>query len=374
MDAQQIPAAEPQIERVPRQPSQIKTDSLVDAALDALTDSSPSNDNAQKPREPSVQKRRPQEEGDAAEEADEGEEQPLAAEDDGAVEGEGEDGEPEDAHDARGSKEQPFDVKDLPADKYIQIKVDGEKTVVPLSELAAGYVREQTFHQRINKTRALAEEAQSAVEKATEFPKKLANEFRTFVSDPEQLYEFFMQSEEREQVLEKVARRFAELRMKHRENPEERLQWLRARDEQRLQAERQAFEAERQRETEERTKKEQTERAMSIFRPGWEAGLRRAGFPKPTQELWEEVQVRCNQRVQSGNPVTSADVEEFVVRACRLLELKPASAQKPKAAPPAPKKPEARRTSGEDWSKVPAHKRRNSAEFFLSSLKPRDFR
>lgn len=374
MDAQQIPAVEPQIERIPRQPSQIKTDSLVDAALDALSETPPSNDNAQKPREPSVQKRRPEQEAESAPDPDESEEEPLAAQDESAVEGEQEDGDPDKAHDLRGSKEQPFTVKDLPGDKFIEVKVDGEKTVVPLSELAAGYVREQTFHQRINKTRALAEEAQAAVEKATEFPKRLAQEFRTFVGDPEQLYEFFMQSEEREQVLEQVARRFAELRMKHRENPEERLKWLRQRDSERLRQEREAFEQQRAQEEAERTRKAEAERAMSIFKPGWEAGLRRAGFPQPTKELWEEVQVRCNQRVQSGNPVTSADVEEFVVRACRLLELKPASAQKPKAAPPAPKKPETRRASGDEWSKVPAHKRRNSADYFLSSLKPRDFR
>lgn len=376
MNAPQQPTPEatpsPQVERVPRQPPKNSSDLLVDAALDALADGglAPDNDNGsavEKP--PSKTSRR-----EAPEPVDEDEEalapEPEDQGEDGEIQG---DEEQETQHQGRGSKEEPFTVKDLPADKFIEVKVDGEKTVVPLSELASGYIREQTFNKRINQTKALADQAEQQLSRAREFQSRLTTEFKTFVSDPDQIYDFFLATDEREQVFEAAARKYAELRRHHRENPEQRLAFQRQRDQLRLQQEREHFEQQRRAEMETRQRQEAQQRAVAIFKPGWEAGLRKAGFPQPTKELYEEVMVRANQRVASGQPVTSDDIADFTYRAAKLLELQPASAKKPKAAPPPPAK-EKRAAARSEWEKVPPHKRRQNADFFLSSLKPKDYR
>jgi hypothetical protein len=362
----------PRPERVPSPSRRNTTDSLIESVLDSL---GPDNDNGTKPAEEPRAKRGAPERDEQQSEV----EQPVPSEtepDD--AEGEpksAEEPEESDGHGKLGSKEDPFTVKDLPKDAFIELKVDGEKLTVSMDELAAGYIREATFNQRINKTKQLADEAQAALGKAKETQQKTRDAFREFVSDPEQLYEFFLASEDREQILQDVAVRYAALVRKFRENPAEKLAFQRQRDVQRLNAEREHFEAQKRAEMEEKQRNEMVQRAQSIFRPGWEAGLRKAGFPQPTKELYEEVMVRCNQRAATGAPVTSDDVTDFVVRAAKLLELPPASARgKPKPAPAAPPKPKPEAARKSAWADVPVSKKRRDPEFFLQNLKSRDFR
>ena len=372
---QPIPAndnATPQKPRLERVGDSAKrpgsTDSLVDAALDALAD----------PVEPPNEEREPQRAKDKRDDAErrEPEVAPVEADEgeDDAQDAQGEEGAEQGEDDTRGTQADPFTVKDLPSDKYIEVKIDGQKEVVPLSELASGYIREQTFSRRLNESRALTERAQAMVQAAQAFPERLRAQFREWTQSPEQVLEFFLDSHDRENVLEKVARKYAEMRIQHREQPEARLAFERARDQRRLQQERERFEAEQRAVLEQRQQQEAQQRARAVWEPGWNEGLRRAGFPTVTPELQEEVMVRCRQRIDAGRPVTSDDIAEFVARAAKLLEL-PRGGQKPQPAPKPPPKPErpAARRQG-DWDKVPRHQRARSVDFFLSGLKPRDFR
>lgn len=347
------------------------SDALIESALDFLSSEGPSNDNAGKPpkQQPPKPKRPEKHEPDD----DEGDD-PVPDQDAPEQEAE-DDGEGEAAQEhTRGSKEDPFTVKDLPKDKFIELKVDGERTTVSLSELADGYIRQNTFSARINKTKALADEAQSMVQRAQHQQQRLQSEFRDWVGDEKQIYEFFMGSEERERVFARAAERYALLLRHFREQPEEQLRWQRARDQQRLQKEREHWQAEQRAELEAKQKKEASERAMRILKPGWEEGLRRAGFPKPTRELYDEVMLRCNMRVQQGGQVTSDDVATFVERAAKLLEL-PKGNDKPKAPPPPKPKAEASKKNGGNlWDAMPAHQRRKSPDYFLRNLRTKDFR
>lgn len=356
------------------------TDALVDAAMDALDDfpssarDKPDNDNA---RQKPLRKReaeRTDEEGDDGEsetlpgaehEEEEGQEQ--NAEDEGADEEE---------HDTRGSKEEPFSIKDLPKDKYIELKVDGEKVTVSFDELASGYIREQTFTRRVNKTKMLADEAAAMVAKARDTQTRVRQELRAFLHDPEQLYDFFLASDEREQVFYRAATKYAELRRAHRERPDERLAFQRRRDQERLAYEREQWEGQKRAEVEERTKKEQLERARSVFQPGWEAGLRKAGFPEVTSQLWDEVIIRCNQRHARGEQVTTDDVADFVVRAARALELPPRGGKKrPQPAPlPERTREPARSKKRDPWEGKTQKEKLRSPDFFLRNLKLRDLR
>lgn len=356
-------------------------DPFVDAALDFLSNEGASeNDNGTAPTKPV--KKPPKKAPEPKPEPDDGEPDDGEEEEDESAkdapgpgdEGEGDEdeGEPEDT---RGSKEEPFSIKDLPKDKYIELKVDGEKLTVSLEEMAQGYVREQTFSRRINKTKMMADQAQALYTHVNDVQTRLRTELHEFLHDADELYNFFLDSDEREQVLEAVATKYAKLRQEHRLNPEQRLMFQRQRDKARLARERQAYEENRRAEEQQRQQREGYERAMAIFKPGWDAGLRKAGFPTPTQALRDEVMIRCSQKAQRGEPVTSDDVADFVVRAAKILELPPAGAKKPQPAPQSIRPATPRRErGGKDWAKMTPQERRADPDYFLRNLRPRDLR
>lgn len=372
------PSAAPAVAPTPapsEQPRKGSTDALVDDAMAFL------EENRQKPAK--VEREEPaQARGERQPEGEPGPAEPEGEDDargdvETASDSEGDDVEPE--HDPLlGTKEQPFTVQDLPADKYIELKIDGKKETVPLAELAAGYVRERTFHQRINQTKQLADRAEQLAQRANATQEKLRTELRTFLTTPDELYEYFLADDQREAVLEQVAMRYAELRRRHREEPDERLRFQRERDKARLDAERRAFEEERQRAQEERARQEAHERGWQVFKPGWDEGLRRSGFPEPTKQLYDEVMLRCQAQVQRGEPVTSDDVARYTQLAAKYLDLKPAAA-KPKPAPAMARKREAvngERVNGkrDPWADKPLHERRRDPEYWMRDLGPRDWR
>lgn len=371
--------ADPQVNGTPTNGAAAKStsDALIDSALDFLSTEEPANDNAGKPKkEPPAKPQRP----DKREpDDDEGEEVvPEHEPGDEGTEDEGEDGAAEEPEEhPRGSEENPFTVKDLPKDKLIELKVDGEKIKIPLSELADGYIRERTFSARINRTKALADEAERLTQRATQDRLRLKEEFQSFIHDPEQIYDFFLASEEREKVFVAAAERYAMLLRKFREDPDARLRFQRQRDQVRLQKEREHWEAEKEAERQEKARKEAHDSAVRIFKPGWEEGLRRAGFPKATRELYDEVMVRVNQRAAQGHTITSDDVATFTERAAKLLEL-PKGNEKPKPAPvsqkPTTKSVAGKKNGVRQWDSVPAHQRRRDPEYFLRNLRTKDFR
>lgn len=351
------------------------TESLVDSALDALSEiGGPANDNVAR-REKRAERDAP----DAAE-PDEQEEDPLTGDvEEPDAEQEDEAAHEDDVeHDTRGSKEEPFSVKDLPEDKFIELKVDGEKTVVSLKELANGYIREDTFNRRINRTKQLADEAQAHAKQLTETREQLRAATREFLHDPDQLLEYFTDSEEREQVIMQVAQRLAAQVRAHRENPQSRIEYERQRAERKIKAEKERWEAQKQAEARASQEREAQARFEKVFKPGWNEGLKRAGFPDVSgqhgQALWDEVMVRLNQRHQTGKPIEPGDVAEFVYRAAKLLELPPKNAKKPRPAPaPAPRERE--KSKGRDpWADKPRSKKLSSPDFFLKNLRPKDFR
>jgi hypothetical protein len=362
-------------------------DSLVDSTLDALADlGTPDNDAPGRPTRPG---RKKQSEQDAPEtpEGDQGEEEDGAGEsdeegDEGEQQQTTEDEDDGEEHDARGSKDEPFTVKDLPANKFIELKVDGEKTVVSFKELATGYIREQTFSQRINKTKELTDEATAHAQRFQEERQQLRTATREFLQDADQLYEYFTADEGREQVLTAVAQRLAAQLRTFRENPETRLQYQRQRDQKRLEEQKAHWEAQKQAEAQAAQQREAQARFEKVFKPGWESGLKRAGFPEVSvngqvtpqgQALWDEVMVRLNQRHQTGKAISPADVEEFVYRAAKLLELPPRNAgKKPKPAPVSTAPKERRRKDA--WDNVPKKDRVKNVDYFLKNLRPRDFR
>lgn len=362
-------------------PPRSSTDSFVNAGLEALADltrggKEPARD---APSEPRPEEQRPaREDGDAEDE----ESLPGAGDAEGDEGDHGEAGDEGEEHDTRGSRENPIRAKDLAKDSiHVEVRVDGKTEVVTLREAIDGYVGQKTIHQRLNQTKALADEVQALRARSLEEKQQVTQAVREVLGDPHQLYDYLMQTEDREQVLFQLAHRYAEQMREFRQSPEKRLLFQRQRDLARIQAEREHFESQRRAEAEAQQRRQMEERAMNIFRPGWEAGLRKAGFPQmdasQQQELLQEVMVRCEQRRRAGHDVSSDDVAEFVVRAAKLLELPPKGAKRPKPAPqalPKDRAPAARRRGEDPWAGKSARQKLRDPSFFLQGLKPRDFR
>lgn len=355
-------------------------DTFVDAGLDALRDLAkgpPDNANGKPARQPRTEEQRPSgEDGDAEEEQS----LPGAGDDEGDEQNDEEAGDEGEAHDTRGSKDNPLKVKDLSDEIHVEVKVDGKTETVTLKEALDGYVGQKTINQRLNQAKAFADEVQQLQARVTEERQKLTSAVREVLSDPDQLYDYLMATEEREQgVLFRLAHRYAEQTRQFRQNPEQRLAFQRQRDIARIQAEREHFENQRREQIEAQQRKEAEARAVSIFKPGWESGLKRAGFPQmdasQQQTLLQEVMLRCEQRQRAGKEVTSDDVAEFVTRAVKILELPPKGAQRPRPAPArAPKDRPAQRRGEDPWAGKSSREKLKSPDFFLKGLKPRDFR
>ncbi len=365
------------VERGSSTPSKSTTESLVDSALDALQEIGGPGEDRPTRREKPPERHRPD-----APEPDEQEEEPVPGEGEEQAEEEGDESAHEDEVEEheRGSRTEPFSVKDLPEDRFIKLKIDGEEAVVSFKELAEGHIRQKTFDQRITRTKQLADEAQAHLVRLNETREQLRAATREFLYDPEQLYDYFTQSEEREAVVMQLAQRLAAQVRTHRENPQARLEYERQRSERKLRAEQERWQAQKQAEQQAAAQREAQERFEKVFRPGWNDGLKRAGFPDTTgphgQALWDEVMVRLNQRHQTGKAIEPADVAEFVYRAAKLLELPPKSARKPRPAPaPSPKDRTAGAPRGRDpWAGKPRSKKLADPEFFMRNLRPRDFR
>lgn len=306
-------------------------------------------------------------------EEDEGDVPDAAAAFDGD-EGEGDEGEHE-PESTRGTQEDPYSVKELPDDRYIEIKVDGEKKAVSLREMAEGYTRTEAFNKRVNQTQLLTKQAQEVIAQASAFPQKFQQQFREFTQDPQQIYEFFLATPEREKVFVEAATALARHARQVREDPEYRVRYQRERDEARLRQKEEAFEAQRKAEMQAKQAEHNRQQWNNIFNPGWTEGLKKAGFPKLDKQthakLFEEVKFRCIQRAQSGGSVTSEDVADFTARAARSMDLPTAKNARPAPAPVTKKSAE-KPANRRDWSKASSAEKKRSPEFFLSGVKTRD--
>ncbi len=366
------------LQRVPTPPRQSPTDKMIESALDFL-----GGEGGDKPeKKPKPDAEPPDElprEAPLPKKADPDADDDLDDDDgDDDEAGELDDSEDDEPESSRGSEADPFTIQDLPDNKFIELKVDGQKEKVSLKELASGYIRESTFNQRINKTKALADEAGALAEKAKGVQDHFRTEFTKWVNDSKSIYNFFMGHSDRERVFHEAAQMYAQQIRRFRENPIERVTWEKQREMDRLQNERDAFEQQKRAELERRQREDNERQATAIFNPGWAAGLKKAGFPTPTRELWDEVMVRCSQKIRSGQSVSSEDVETYTYRACKLLELQPANAQaaRPKPAPVSSKPRErvSRKASEDKWQGLPSHKKVRDPDFFLRGLRDRDLR
>lgn len=282
--------------------------------------------------------------------------------------------EPEDAIGlkGKGTREAPLKHKDLPADKFVEVKnAAGERVVVNLKDALAG-----TFMSRdkVDREVSLAKDAQTRAqtlgERAVEHMKEANRAFEATIRNPEKLVKALV--EHHMPVLHQIARAYAMMR----KDPSLRDGLLSTIREERVAA--QSQEVERKRKALEQQEQESAQQAQleRTLKPAYRRGLKEAGILRDediTDELRDAIRMRY-QFVMSKHqrPPTAEEMRWCVTDAAADLKakgkLKPPPAR-PRAAPtppPANGQASPRPTNGKiDWTKVPESVRMRDPRFLF---------
>ncbi len=265
----------------------------------------------------------------------------------------------------KGTRDNPLTIKDLPEDRFVKVKVDGEEQTVDLRDAVNGYIRRQTFDKGISKANAAVQEATAMATKAVEERTMLRQNFDGFISDAERMFPFYLDNHP--ETLEAMAIKYAQLRQAENQDPRLKMQREFAAKQRKLEEETARTRKEREEWESQRTRTQQAEAARKAFEPAYQEGLRAAGFPKVTKELQDEIRVRLDYARRRDGKLSPDTVKGAVIAAAKFLgapavpaAAKPAPVAKPTAKPAKP-------TNGrKDWASVPRPQRMNDPNFWFS--------
>ena len=231
-----------------------------------------------------------------------------------------------------GTKEQPYTVTTLP-DAVVKLKIDGEERTVPLREMAEGHMRLETFQKRMSQVSDMTAQAKEAASRFTEQSERLKSSFTQLLSDPEELFSFL--DDHAPDALDAVARKMVARLVKEQNDPQARINREYDKKQRELQKQREKFDRDRSEYQRTRQGEETQQKFVAAFKPGYEAGMKRAGYPVVTDEFRATVKglLTAKQNL-TGAPATAKDVADAVVRAARACAAETVEARKP--APPKP--------------------------------------
>lgn len=270
----------------------------------------------------------------------------------------------------KGTRETPLTIKDIPKDKFIEVKVDGQKMVVDLAEALDGtFMRPAYLHKALNTAKAELGKAKTVAQDAINSKESFQQNWTRLLGNPEALLSYFVDSADSEAVFEQAVIGYLQIRKAEKNNPDLHLRRVRARDEREIDRRRKELDS---REHTERTTRENAQRVEQIkqsWAPGMKAGLQAAGFPEWTDALREEVEIRLARVRRKNGTITAEDWETAIPAAAKAIGAKPASARERRPAPaqqPAAPTPRPRATNGKkDWSTVPETQRLRDPSFYF---------
>lgn len=257
----------------------------------------------------------------------------------------GENGEPEAEVEAKpalpegkGTRDKPYSVKDLPQDRFVEIKVNGKREIVPMSELADGHIRHETFTRVHNEAKDALAKANTVVERAQAQQRAFGEKINAFLDSPNDFYEFM--SEHAPKTLEAMARKLAADMVEWQKNPQTKYERDNARTQRKLDQQRAELDARRDAEETERRTSTAANAAKAALAPGYQAGLKKIGVSDPTTltaEFRATVRVLLERTQALGRALTAEDVTAAMVRAAQLEPPKATvAARKPEPAPARP--------------------------------------
>ncbi|HYC48035.1 MAG TPA: hypothetical protein VED01_21390 [Burkholderiales bacterium] len=269
----------------------------------------------------------------------------------------------------KGSREQPLTIKDLPKDKFIEVKVDGQKMVVDLAEALDGtFMRPAYLHKALNTAKLELGKAKEIASNAVQSQERFQQDWSRLLGSPEALLGYFLDSADSEAVFEQVAMGYFKIRKAERDNPELHLRRVRARDQREIDRRRKELDAREETDRTTRANQQRIQQIQERWKPGIEAGMRAAGFPEMTDELREEVEIRLARVKRKNGTVTAEDWEAAIPAAAKAIGAKPANARERRPAPPPPPAtpPTRPRSNGKkDWSTVPETQRLRDPSFYF---------
>jgi hypothetical protein len=222
--------------------------------------------------------------------------------------------------DTWGTEKDPWKLSDIPEDKFVRVKIDGEWQTVPLKEAVSGGIRTQTLMRRVNEAQKVSEEfKQIAMQERERFQKSRAAIARD-LGNPETLFEHLF--ENNRGVLEQVSKMWAVHQYHAKRDPQYAEAKTREVYEKRERRMREAQEAHARSQQEAQQRQQATERELELLRPGYEQGLKEAGFPKVTKEFRRllRAEVIATQEDKRGAPLTPEDMRAAVLHVAKYMK------------------------------------------------------
>lgn len=236
----------------------------------------------------------------------------------------------------RGTQEKPYTVKDLPEDKFVQVKIDGKPATVSMKELATGYIRQETFHGVYNRASQAIEEATTIAKRQLDERQALRQDVVALFSTPDRMFKHMLNNHPDEMMA--LGQQIAAQYVEWKNNPEALASHKHSIQLRQVESERQRLQQEKSAwETQQRSTQAQAE-ARRTWEPVYQKVMKEAGFPKLTPEFRETCEALLHQaRAKSDNGKVSAEAFEACFRRALVLNKPESTVQN--RTPAAPNNP-----------------------------------
>lgn len=265
----------------------------------------------------------------------------------------------------RGTEDKPYTVNDLPADRFLKLKVDGQETTLPLREVADGYIRKQTMDVNISRAKQVMQDAERIAKGHIEERTKLRGDLDAFLGDEQRVFKHLLDRDP--DMLLRLGALIGTQYGEWTKDPGARQRHDFERQQRQLQAERQRVEQERQTWERERTSRAAAEEARRTWEGPFKEAMREAGFPKITPEFQDTVKALMSQAQKRGQgKVDVATFKAIVLRAAKLVNAETVDQRQPPGQPaPAPREPAQRAPRSEKWEGMSHAEKFRDPDFIL---------
>jgi hypothetical protein len=266
----------------------------------------------------------------------------------------------------RGTEDKPYGVNDLPSDRFVKLKIDGQETTLPMRELADGYIRKQTFDVNLSKAKQTIQDAERIARGHLEERNKLRGDLDAFLGDENRVFKVIMDRDP-----DMALRLGALIGTQYGEwtkDPGARQRYDFERQQRQIQAERKRVEEERRAWETQRTQREASENARRTWEGPFKEAMKEAGFPKMTPEFQDTVKALMAQaNKRGGGKVDVATFKAIILRAAKLTAAETVDQRQPAPTPaPAPREAAKRPAGGKDrWEGMSHAAKLRDPDFLL---------
>jgi hypothetical protein len=265
----------------------------------------------------------------------------------------------------KGTRDKPLELKELPEDVFVRVKIDGQKDVVNLKEYASGIVRMETFHASLSRAKNAYEEASEIAHESLQERQAIRDYFQEVFKTPAKLFQRLMQDpDEMVELGKMIAAQYKEWH----ENPSALME-----HKHRL---RQRVLDERERRIQEQGERSESERraarvkaeAIERWKPVHAEAMQENGFPKLTKAFQKKFNALFRAEwEETGGKVTPETYKELFREVLKLE--KPVSTAQDRKPPPQADPPTRPRQNGgsakPDWSKMSVQQKLRHPKFLM---------